>query len=50
MDLVERVERSRWHNLLALATAYRTLYPDAGTATKQLVSGTPVVNDAGCER
>lgn len=47
MDLVERVERSRRQNLAAFATAYRTLYPDARTATRQLSGGVAVFTETG---
>ena len=47
MDLVERVERSRRQNLAAFATAYRTLYPDARTATRRLSGGVAVFTETG---
>ena len=46
-DLIERVERSRWRNLLAYATAYRTLYPDARTTTRQLAGGVTAFTETG---
>jgi GNAT superfamily N-acetyltransferase len=47
MDLIEGVERSRRQNLLAYAAAYRTLYPDARTATRQLSGGVAVFTETG---
>ncbi len=46
-DLIERVERSRWRNLLAYATAYRTVYPDARTTTRQLAGGVVAFTETG---
>lgn len=46
-DLIERVERSRWRNLPAYAAAYRTLYPDARTTTRQLAGGVAAFTETG---
>jgi len=46
-DLIERVERSRWRNLLAYATAYRTVYTDASTTTRQLAGGVAAFTETG---
>jgi GNAT superfamily N-acetyltransferase len=46
-DLIERVERSRRRNLLAYATAYRTVYPDARTTTRQLAGGVAAFIETG---
>jgi GNAT superfamily N-acetyltransferase len=46
-DLIERVERSRWRNLIAYATAYRTVYTDARTTTRQLAGGVAAFTETG---
>ena len=46
-DLIERVERSRWRNLLAYAMAYRTTYPGARTTARQLAGGVAAFIETG---
>jgi GNAT superfamily N-acetyltransferase len=46
-DLIERVERSRWRNLIAYATAYRTVYANARTTTRQLAGGIAAFTETG---
>ncbi len=46
-DLVDRIERSRWRNLLAYATAYRTVHADARTISRQLAGGVAAFIETG---
>src|SRR5450759_2792231 len=46
-DLIERVERSRWRNLIAYAAAYRRVYADARATTLQLAGGVAAFTETG---
>ena len=46
-DLIERVEWSRWRNLLAYTTAFRAAYPGTGATTRQLAGGIAAFTEAG---